>query len=264
MSALSGKIEFHSSRTFSATVWKTLADESAKLVFIESRDSERKRVMFSAWDIEKNTFLWEDIEFDEKWWISLGYANQGMLLFTLYTDTNNPDNKSVIAFDIHQKEIRWWKNNFVVAYVKDGFVVGHDTKFGSQEICLEIRSGKVVKNDALEFQPRQNFNLIRPLQYIQGTDHFESVKAFLERKCSFSPVHVVEYREYHSLILVSAFSGQTDLANYLIVFNSEGDIVLKEQLGENLKGIAYDTFFILSGFLIFVKNKRELISYRFV
>jgi hypothetical protein len=258
------KLEFYSSQTFSSTIWKTLVDEQAKLIFIESRDSETKRVTFSAWDFEKNSFLWENIEFEEKWWISLGYASDGMLLLTLYTDTNNPDKKSVICFDIGKREIVWWKNNFVVACVSNGIVTGQDTKFGSKELCLEIKTGKGLMQVEREIEPVQNLFTIKPLQYIQGTDHFESVKAFLERKCSFSPVHVVEYREYDSMILISAFKGQTDLANYLMVFNSEGDIVLKEQLGENLKGIAYDTFFILSGFLIFVKNKRELISYRFV
>jgi hypothetical protein len=258
------KIKFHSSQTFAATIWKTLADEDTKLIFIESRDSETKHVAFSAWDLERNTFLWQNIEFEEKWWISLGYVNRGILLFTLYTDTNNPDKKSVLAFDIYGAQIKWWKNNFVVAYLLDGVVAGQDTKFGAREIFLDVESGIEVAHQRGEFRSQQNFTLIQPLQYIQGTDHFESVKAFLERKCSFSPAHVVEYLEYDSLILISAFTGQTDLANYLMVFDSEGDSVLKEQLGENLKGIAYDTFFILSGFLIFVKNKRELISYRFV
>lgn len=264
MSSAFGKIKFHASQTFSATIWKTLADEESNLIFIESRDSENKHVRFSAWDLSRNLFLWENIEFEEKWWISLGYVYQGTLLFTLYTDTNNPDKKSVIAFDIQSREIRWWKNNFEVAYISEGLVVGRDTRFGSREVCLQANSGVEVSQQKPEFPSPQNFKVIRPLQYIQGTDHFESVKAFLERKSSFSPVHVVEYCEYHALILISAFTEQKDLANYLMVFNSEGDIVLKEQLGENLKGIAYDTFFILAGFLIFVKNKRELISYRFV
>ena len=263
VSASSGKIEFHSSQTFSATIWKTLVDEESKLVFIESRDSETKRVTFSAWDLEKNFFLWKEIEFDEKWWISLGYVSRGMLLFTLYTDTNNPDKKSVLAFQVHPQQIKWWRNNFTVAHIADGCVIGQDTKFGSREVCLDIQSGNELNADT-EFPSLQNFQVTKPLQYIQGTDHFETVKAFLQRKYSFSPAQLVEYREYNSLIVISTFTGHAELANYLMVFNSEGDIVLKEQLGENLKGIAYDTFFILAGFLIFVKNKRELISYRFV
>lgn len=257
-------IEFHSSQLFSGIIWKTLVDEHSNIIFIESRDSENKRVAFSAFDVGQNTFLWKDVEFEEKWWISIGYVSDGILLFTLYTDANNPDKKSVIAFDVQRQEIKWWKNNFVVAYVSNGLVIGQDVKFGAATICLDIRSGTERAGTAQEFQPSQNFTLIKPLQYIQGTDHFETVRAFLERKCSLTPVYALEYSEHKAMIIVSAFEGLTDLANYLIVFNSEGDIVLKEQLGENLKGIAYDTFFILAGFLIFVKNKRELISYRFV
>jgi hypothetical protein len=264
VSASFTNIQFHSSQIFSGTVWKTLADDQAKTIFIESRNSDKRVVSFSAWQLEKNEWLWKDVEFEEKWWISLGYVQRGMLLFTIYADTNNPDKKSLMAYDVQAQKIQWWKNNFVVAYVSEHAVIGQDTKFGAREIAVDLLTGVEVTDAPEEFSVMQNFDVVRPLQYVQGTDHFETVRAFVARKCSFSPVFAVEYREYQSLIVISAFEGQTDLANYLIVFNSDGDLLLKEHLGENLKGIAYDTFFILSGFLIFVKNKRELISYRFV
>ncbi|HEY0742856.1 MAG TPA: DUF4905 domain-containing protein [Chryseosolibacter sp.] len=264
MSTGSGRIEFDSSQTFSGVIWKTLVDDQSNVIYIESRDGEERKVTFAAWDIVHNEMLWSDVEFEEKWWISLGFVQDGILLLTHYTDTNNPDNKSVMAFDVQRKQMLWWKNNFVVAYVAAGRVVGHDIKFGSRQVTLDIISGNEVQNSPGEFHASQNLKVIQPLQYIQGTSHFDTVKAFIERKCAISPTHVVEYCEYSSMIIVSVYTGTTDLANYLMVFNSEGDIVLKEQLGENLKGIAYDTFFILAGFLIFVKNKRELISYRFV
>ncbi|HEY0652607.1 MAG TPA: DUF4905 domain-containing protein [Chryseosolibacter sp.] len=257
-------IHSHSSLVFSGTVWKTLADEESGTIFIESRDSQKKNVSFSAWRPQSNEWLWKDLQFEEEWWISLGYVKEGVVLFTLYSDTDNPDKKSLVAVDVLTQKIKWWKNNFVVAYLAQGTVVGQDTKFGSREIALDLFAGNEIVMPAKENDEPQNFAIVRPLQYIQGTEHFETVKRFIERKCQFTPVDAIEYREYESLIVISAFERQTDLANYLIVFNSEGDIVLKEQLGENLKGIAYDTFFIFRGFLIFVKNKRELISYRFV
>jgi hypothetical protein len=249
---------------FTEPIWKTLVDENSNTIFIESRDSEKKVVRFSAWQIENNCWLWKELEFDEKWWISLGYVQDGIVLFTIYSDTNNPDKKSLMAFDVAKQKIAWWKNNFVVAYLTNQMVVGQDIKFGSKEIAIDLFSGKEVSIGREEIDLTQNFRVVRPLQYIQGTPYFETVKAFVERKSLFSPVEAIEYREHHSLIIVSTYARETDLANYLIVFNSEGEIVLKEQLGENLKGIAYDTFFILAGFLIFVKNKRELICYRFV
>ncbi len=253
----------HASETFADPVWKTLVDEQSGILFIESRNVETQTVNFSAWDVPNKRFLWQSLQFEEKWWLTLGYAGAGMLLFTHYADTNNPDKKSVMAYDVVQQQLKWWKNNFVVANVNDNIVVGADTKFGSRELMVDIRTGDELK-ESVNFSPSQNFMVIRPLQYFEQTEHFNTVKDFIERKCAISATQLIEYCEHRSLIIISAFAEEGNLANYLMVFNSEGDIVLKEQLGENLKGIAFDTFFILTGFLIFVKNKRELISYRFV
>jgi len=39
-------------------------------------------------------------------------------------------------------------------------------------------------------------------------------------------------------------------------------LLLKEKLDEHLKGIGLDTFFVLSGYVFFVKNKVELVCYK--
>jgi hypothetical protein len=260
----SGNIVLQSLTTFPGTIWKTLAEVKSKILFIESRDSVKKTVTFSAFDLEKNTLLWRDVEFEEKWWISLGFAHDDILMLTVYTDTNNPDKKSVLAFDVQNQSLRWWKNNFVVAYVVDSVVVGQDTKFGSKEVIIDVNTGNEVTGVSKENVIAQNFDIIRPLQYLQGTDHFETVKDFVARKTSIVASQAIEYCEHKGIIVISAFTGESELANYLIVFNSEGGLLLKEQLGENLKGIAFDTFFVLADALIFVKNKSELVSYKIV
>jgi peptidoglycan/LPS O-acetylase OafA/YrhL len=102
------------------------------------------------------------------------------------------------------------------------------------------------------------------LQYYQETTHFETVKAFLSVKYQISAISVIEYLEYRSLLFISCYVAGIDLANYLLVLNGDGEILLKEKIGGQLKGIGVDTFFILSGYLIFVKNGRELVSYKMV
>jgi hypothetical protein len=129
---------------------------------------------------------------------------------------------------------------------------------------LNLADGSEIPRDSYVLADEQNFMIIRPFQYHEGSTHFATVKAFLEMKCQVSPIISIEYCEYNSLVLVSAFVTQNDLANYLFVFNSSGELVMKEILGEDLKGIAFDAFFIFSGYLIFVKNKCELVSYKFV
>jgi hypothetical protein len=63
---------------------------------------------------------------------------------------------------------------------------------------------------------------------------------------------------------VSVFVNEAGLANYLYGLSASGEILIKEKLGESLKGVGLDTFFIFSGHLIFVKSKNELISYKIV
>jgi hypothetical protein len=186
------------------------------------------------------------------------------VLFTLYTDTNNPDKKSLMAFDVLLQKILWWRNNFTLTAIHSNRVAGVDSKFGAKQIIIDITEGSEVAATPFVLPPEQNLMITRPFQYVEGSVHFETVQRFLKTKDDISPIITIEYCEYHSLILISAFTGHEDLANYLFVFNSAGELMLKETLGEHLKGIALDTFFIFSGYLIFVKKKCELVSYKLV
>jgi hypothetical protein len=261
---LSEAIRLSFSEKVNGVIWKTLADPVHKRLYLEVRDLSRKQVSFSAVDLETATWLWKDVSFDERWWISLQAVFNNMLLLTIYTDTHNPDQKSVLAFDVTTQKTAWWKNNFTVTSVSAGQVWGVDTKFGAREVVLSLTDGQMLPQEALLLQEEQNLMITRPFQYQEGTTHFDSVRTFLNIKCEISPIITIEYCEYHSLILISAFTGKNDLANYLFVFNSSGELMIKETLGEHLNGIALDTFFIFSGYLIFVKNKCELVSYKLV
>lgn len=248
---------------YDGTIWKTVADHEEKKLFVEVRNTSSKTVSFSALDLSANSWLWQDLKMDEPWWITLAAASRNILFFTVYIDANNnPDRKSILAFDIFERKILWWRNDFAISTVSGGIVTGVDTKFGSKEVGLNAIDGKELSRDAVVFGAEQNFNVTRPFQYHEGSTHFDTVRSFLKSKTNILPVITVEYIEYGSLIVISAFANPDDLANYLFVFNSEGKLLLNETLGEHLKGIALDTFFILQGFLIFVKNKRELFCYK--
>lgn len=261
---LSETIQLSFSGKVNGVIWKTLADHLHQRLYLEIRDTDRKQVSFSAVDLVSATWLWKDVTFEEPWWISLQAIAGNVLLLTIYTDTNKPDKKSALAVDVNTRQVLWWKNNFTITSVAGGRVWGVDTKMGAREEILDLADGKTLQQKPAVLPDEQNLLITRPFQYREGTAHFDSVRAFLNRKCDISPIISIEYCEYHSLILISAFTGQNDLANYLFVFNSSGELMLKEILGEHLNGIALDTFFVFSGYLIFVKNKCELVSYKLV
>lgn len=261
---MSDYLQFSFSEKVEGVIWKIVADPDNKRLYLEIRDNVKKRVSFSALSVFDKIWLWKDITFDEPWWIDLQTVSGNILLFTIYTDTSNPDKKSVLAFDIIDQKMIWWRSNFTVTSILEGQVLGIDTKFGAKEIRLNLRDGVELNQLKYVSGDERNFSVIRPLQYREGSAYFETVKAFLESKFNFSPIISIEYCEYHSLILISAFTGPADLANYLFVVNTHGELLIKETLGEHLTGIALDTFFIFSGYLIFVKNKCELVSYKIV
>jgi hypothetical protein len=235
------------------------------VLYVEIRNHSLKRVSFSALDLKKKTWMWRDMTVDdEPWWLTLAAVSGDILLLTFYMDTDNPDKKSVFAYHVRDQKVVWWRNDFALTTLLGSRLEGVDTKFGSRKIVLDAANGNELAKDAVVSGDAQNLLIIRPFQYQEGSDHFAIVSRFLEQNCQISPVITLEYREFNSLIVISAFVNRMDLANYLIVFNSNGGVVLKEALGEHLTGIALDTFFIFSGYLIFVKNKCELVIYKVV
>lgn len=239
-----------------------LADPGHDRLFMEIRNNKSKKVSFSALHVGDGQWIWREVTLEEPWWVTLAAVSDQVVFFTLYTDTDNPDKKSALALDIRSQKILWWRNNFAISTVSGRIVTGIESKFGGREIALSVTDGSELGRDTLVLGEEQNFKVLRPFQYHAGSEHFKTVSAFLEKKQGFSSVITVEYIEYGSLIVLSAFTGSEDLANYLFVFNSAGELLLKETLGGQLKGIALDTFFIFSGYLIFVKNKSELVCYK--
>lgn len=191
-------------------------------------------------------------------------VSQDVLLLTVYTDTANPDKKSVIAYDVVEQRLTWWRNNFSITTVTEGQVVGVDSKFPEKESVLDLVTGELVSHVDFHLEDSQNFPVIRPFQYKEGTAHFDTVKHFLGARWGIVPVALVEYLEFEALIIMSFFVKEQGLANYLYVLRSNGELLAEEKLGERLPGVGFDTFYIFSDQLIFVRNKNELTSFKII
>ena len=228
-------------------------------MLVEVRDHQKRRVHFSALDYKHYQFVWAEKDMEEPWWISASGVTGNLALFTLYTDTNNPDKKAALAYHILEQKIAWWKNDFSIDAVSRNSVRGTSEKFGKKQLVLDARTGDPFEASISDV--RNYEKVVRPHHYPEGHPYFETVKTFLNQKFNLSPTYALEYLEHDSLIFISCYLHEKELANYLFAFSPDGTLLLKEKLGEHLKGIGLDTFFILSGCLIFVRNKGELVSY---
>ena len=253
-------IAFNFSNVFDGIVWNTKASRENEIIVLEIRNSERKEVRFAAFNYLTKKFLWKDKLMDEPWWINLSTVSGKIVLFTVYTDTNNPDKKAAIACNLLDGKMVWWEKNFSISSVSNKVVVGTSEKYGHRELVLDLNTGKTVQSEV--FDPEMPESSLRPQQFFEGHAYFETVKTFFNQNFNLSPITALEYLEYDSLIFVSCYLHENDLTNYLFIISADGNLLLKEKLDEHLKGIGLDTFFILSGCVFFVKNKVELVSYK--
>jgi hypothetical protein len=257
---LTGSPRFHFSHRFNGTIWNTVAMPENDVLLLEIRDHQQKAVSFSALHYRENKFLWQDFRLEESWWVNLAAASGDVVLFTIYLETQNPDKKGLLAYGLSDQKLRWWNNDFSLTSVERDRVTGFSSRFGAKKIALDLHSGQEVP--VMPDAPVAGVqSLVRPVQYAEGTPHYETVKTFLSQKLTLVPVAALEYLEHDSRIMISYYISKEGLANYLLVMRADGDVILHEKLGEQLKGIGLDTFFMLSGCLFFVKNREELVSY---
>jgi len=258
---LNGTLKRKFSHRFPGIVWNTVVMPEEEVIIMEVRDHQRKQVSFSAWQYKTDTFLWQDIVLEETWWVNLVAASNGMLLFTIYLETSNPDRKGLLAYSAKDMKLQWWKNDFAITSVHDSYVRGVSTNLGTKEVVLDMQTGKELTGEWPTAPQKLPADFRKPSLYTEGTPYFTTVKTFLETRLNLLPVAALEYLEHDGRIFISCYTRESGLANYLLVLSLDGEMLLHEKLDESLKGIGQDTFFILAGCVIFVKNKCELISY---
>ena len=234
------------------------------LLILETRNDARHETTFSALDFETNRFLWKEILFEETWWIGVTAATPEVLLLHLYQDTENPDKKGLIAWHIRDQKKLWQLDGFFLSFVMGDKVYGQFAEEGRGMVLIDAVSGKILENNVTEINPLENILALKPFLYVENSNYFDTVKSFLMQKLNVTAVAGIEYLEYASLVFISYHVHREGLMNFLLVVTAEGDVVLHEKLGEHLKGLGLETFFILSGCLFFVRNKGELVSYRIV
>ena len=255
---------FKFSQTFSSAIWNTLAVAQSNILVIETRDDQNFQTKFAALDFSSGEFIWKDLMLDERWWIGLTAADEKTILFHTYVNKNNPDHKNLIAYDIFEKKIRWEVKEFSFFDWNESVIWGYKTEVDLRPVTVSAETGIVTEGDWSLSKVEDESELIKPVRYLEGTTHFETIQKFIAQTTPYAITGGVEYLEWQEWVVVSLYTNENGkLANYLIVFDTNGQLLMKEKLGENLAGLGTDTFFMLSGCLFLVKNRSELVVYRY-
>ncbi len=259
--------------SFSSTVkiWKLLTDHEAHYLYLELRDEEAHQVSFAAYDLQARELLWDDLHFEEDWWVSLSVAEGQLLVLHTYEDSDNPEVKSFFAIHNDTKKVVWQDQRLQVLNVYQGKLYGfikEDTATSYKSISLETNDQHNLSDEetarVLERASAENKYIRHPFHYVEEDAYFGTVSRFVQHYLNQQIKVGCEYLDENGLIFISYYMEEDKaLANYLLVLDKEGELLLHEKLDDQLVHIGLGTFMLARNQLIYVKQKRELLSYAF-
>jgi hypothetical protein len=145
---------------------------------LEVRDGLARKTSFSAIHVGSGELLLKDVTFEEPWWVGLDGAQGDVALFSVFTETSNPDRKALIAYHIGQQKILWWKNDFSLSVIGSNCVSGVSSQLGHRELTLDLLLG--TETDFVA-QSNELSDIRRPSQYVEGHAYFRRCKLFCRR-----------------------------------------------------------------------------------
>ncbi len=257
---MSKQLEPIFSHSFKADIWEVLPSGNRLLITV--RDHENLSVSFSLFSLDTNSFLWEDISFEENWWISVYHFVDDVIVFQTYNDTQDIESRSVFGFDINDMEALWSVED-VKLHRQNSFTLKLTSLEDVNEVTLiDIRSGSEVSERKLPPSLPEVRNELFPVHYEEGNPHFETLSKFLRLKEYALLNGSCDYLETEKVFAIAGNSKEETGYNLdLFVFSQEGDLLLQERLDKEMKGLATGTFFIVNQALIFVKGKQSLVLY---
>ena len=242
-------------------VWKLIIDESHDLLLIEARDEEEREVTFSAIDLHQQKELWLDYLLEEPWWLTMQYAQNGILLITEFEDDQNPISKYIIAIDAAKGEGLWQMEGLFESANKEFALIKTND---SQLLQVGLRNGLATPLDTTgeaSFSRDLATSLIFPQHYPQNSEYFNTVAAFLSDRLQTTPTLAIDYIEVNGLIIIAYYElNDIHYHHQLVIFSQEGKLIHLLALGQGLTGVGNEPFLLYKDLLLFVKDKKQVQS----
>ena len=245
-------------------VWKILPDENGNYLVVESRDSEKRRTMFSVINLLKNDFQCTFDSLPKPWWVGLKAVGYEKAVVQIYKESNNPEMKGLYVIDLLNGKLLW-HNDEKLFYTFENKEMMQVVMEKNDLVLLQTvlaESGKIVKETAME-EWKENSVIstvsIFPLLYSEENTYYKTMKDFIEQHYQYRCVGPLEYLEHKNNIFISFYILENDtLINILLVIDDEGNCLLHDRLMEGAAGIGMSSFFISNNKLIYIKNKTSI------
>lgn len=228
-------------------VWKLAMDDSSEILVWENRTLDKK-VSFSAYDFKHQKALLHHFCFDEEWLLGLSHAKDGILYLHGYESESSPVQRGIIAFELISKKIIW--QNFRVSFhdfFEDGIAV-FDTRVSPRKYqLLDFKTGSIIQKinpeDLNHFQI--DFPQIQIPEIVSSTHIWDTQHRLKIKDLDFLVSYVTADQKQHQRLEI--------YKNHELIFS--------DYLNTDIQKLSFDTFLLWQNRLIYVRNKREIVSY---
>jgi hypothetical protein len=244
--------------------------EDGNMLVLELRDESTRKVFFAGIDLRVRKMVWEQKTLPEKWWLGLFDTVRDKVVLHGYKDFQNPEHLGIYVLDIRTGKLLWKNETMAALYAAEDRIMARNPANSHVYRIMNATDGKQLKEFEEQYWKEESLELVQKSselvknshRYSPENNYYQKLAAFVHTLTGFISEHTIEYLEHKDKIITSFyFKKEENLVNYLLICDHEGNLKYSSPLGENLKGIAEDSFFLIGDQLIFIKNRKELIIF---
>jgi len=260
-------------------IWRLLISDSDKLI-IETRDTEKKEVFFSCIDIITGNELFKDFQFEEKYWIGIEKIHDDIIFFHRFVKPDMPGHREIIAFAIDTQKILWQTNEFTFLFIyNDKLYASKELFEGNKFFILDYKTGETINEldtDMNELNRLKNIaEQETDYEHYVFTEKFDErnpyikdkVKKLITEKLTGKEYSGnVEFAEVNDLILFNFHEKkepETLTNKFYVIEAISGETKYSDILNANTNAYAPDSFFCYKDFGIVLKEKQEVMVFKF-
>lgn len=240
------------------TIWQTALSESTGLILLQVRNEELHQTTFTVVNLISGESLIKERRFEESWWLGITAFVDNYAVLHVYEDEQNPQHKSLFVWDIESDQVvAEFKNTTLIESNERGMLIRNEESQKAFDWA-----GNTIQNWETEEGSGDTNKVHYPFHFQEEDEDFATIKSFIEQAVNVSPTSGADYLEYHDLVLLSYnIKEEQGLANYLLVSNTDGEVIFHQKINTSTSGTGRDTFFIFEQKLVYIKDYNTISVY---
>ena len=262
----------------STLIWR-LFFTSNNLLIGETRNQEDKSTSFFCVDLFSGKPLWQNIAFDEPWWIGIEAVHEKWMILHGFVRPDMPEHRGIRVVDIESGKLAWKTDNLSFWFVDHEILYAHKYLFEKHIGCeLDIKTGAVIheNSDSLDHlqelrqkvsqkESERQQNVIFP-EVFDEYEEDSGLKTIIQQISEGKALEGwIEFLFHRDILIVSQYRQEQNNTESGLLNNilSVHDLKSKKTIYHDIiaKGVrtpSPDSFFVKDNLLIFIKHQSML------